>query len=137
MLRQEPAAWRMMVNIGVDPRVIPAGMGPEVVVIDEARAGRPAGPSLWISRPGAQTFGSDGRHGADVLSVTVHQTARGIAPGVRSVQNTVEQTMERLRESLCLPEDVFRVEELGTPIPPGHQVGPKQEYFPSVDRGES
>jgi methionyl-tRNA synthetase len=31
-----------------------------------------------------------------------------------------------------LPPDVFRVEELGTPIPAGHPVGPKQPYFPAV-----
>ena len=95
--QQEPIAWRMMVNIGVDPRVIPAGMGPELVSIDEPRGGRPAGPSLWISRPGAQSLGGGGPHGAGVLSVSVHQTARGLSPGVRSVQKTVDLTLDRLR----------------------------------------
>jgi methionyl-tRNA synthetase len=41
------------------------------------------------------------------------------------------ETMERLRESLRLPPDVFRIDELGTPIPAGHEVGPKQQYFPA------
>jgi phytoene dehydrogenase-like protein len=97
MDEQEPVGWRMMVNVGVDPRVIPAGMGPEVVYIDEPRAGHVSGPSLWISRPGALGLGGDGRQGAGVLSVSVHQTARGLAPGVRAVQSTVDATLDRLR----------------------------------------
>lgn len=44
----------------------------------------------------------------------------------------VPTTMERLRESLRLPPEVFRVEELGTPIPAGHELGPNQSYFPAV-----
>ena len=41
-------------------------------------------------------------------------------------------TMERLRQSLRLPADVFRIDELGTPIPAGHELGPKGTYFPPV-----
>ena len=39
-------------------------------------------------------------------------------------------TMDRVRDSLRLPPDVFRVDELGVPLPVGHEVGPKQPYFP-------
>src|SRR5215468_2052306 len=39
-------------------------------------------------------------------------------------------TMDRVRDSLRLPPDVFRVDELGAPLPAGHEVGPKQPYFP-------
>ena len=39
-------------------------------------------------------------------------------------------TMDRVRDSLRLPSEVFRVDELGAPIPAGHEVGPKQPYFP-------
>ncbi len=42
----------------------------------------------------------------------------------------VPQTMERLRESLRLPENVFRIDELGVPLPAGHAIGAKQEFFP-------
>lgn len=42
----------------------------------------------------------------------------------------VPSTMEKLRESLNLPKNVFRVEELGVPIPAGHNIGQKQEFFP-------
>ena len=44
----------------------------------------------------------------------------------------VPETMERLRESLRLGEDVWSVDQLGTPIPPGHEIGPKQVYFPAA-----
>ena len=42
------------------------------------------------------------------------------------------ETMDRLRESLRLPSTVFRLTELGTPIPAGHVIGEKGEYFPSA-----
>lgn len=42
----------------------------------------------------------------------------------------VPETMDRLRESLRLPADVFRLDELGTPIPAGHVLGQKVPYFP-------
>ena len=44
----------------------------------------------------------------------------------------VPSTMDRVRESLRLPPSVFRIDELGTPIAPGHEVGPVAQYFPSV-----
>lgn len=46
----------------------------------------------------------------------------------------VPDTMERLRESLNLPKDVFKVEELGTAIPAGHIIGEKRQYFPAVEK---
>jgi methionyl-tRNA synthetase len=49
----------------------------------------------------------------------------------------VPHTMERLRESLRLPESVWSIDELGTPIPAGHEVGPKQVYFPAVEEPEA
>jgi methionyl-tRNA synthetase len=42
----------------------------------------------------------------------------------------VPTTMDRLRESLRLDESVFRIDELGVPIPGGHALGPKQPFFP-------
>ncbi len=44
----------------------------------------------------------------------------------------VPETMERLRSSLRLPPEVFRVDEIGKPIPAGHEIGEKQSYFPAV-----
>jgi methionyl-tRNA synthetase len=43
------------------------------------------------------------------------------------------ETMERLRQSLRLPEDVFRVNELGLPVLAGHRIGEKQGFFPAVE----
>jgi methionyl-tRNA synthetase len=43
------------------------------------------------------------------------------------------ETMNRLRVSLNLPNDVFSVDELGTGIPAGHAIGQKQQYFPPVE----
>jgi methionyl-tRNA synthetase len=47
------------------------------------------------------------------------------------------ETMNRVRESLRLPESVFRVDELGTGLPAGHEIGPKGEYFPPTARTEA
>lgn len=45
-------------------------------------------------------------------------------------------TMNKLRESLRLPESVFTIDELGTGLPAGHVVGEKQEFFPPVGAAE-
>jgi methionyl-tRNA synthetase len=44
----------------------------------------------------------------------------------------VPATMDKLRETLKLPPSVFSVDELGKPIPAGHAIGEKQQYFPAV-----
>lgn len=46
-------------------------------------------------------------------------------------------TMEKLRQSLNLSENVFSIDELGVGISPGHQIGQKQQFFPSVAGSES
>ncbi|HXH74422.1 MAG TPA: class I tRNA ligase family protein [Bacteriovoracaceae bacterium] len=43
------------------------------------------------------------------------------------------ETMDKVRQSLNLPEDVFRIDELGTGIPAGHTIGEKLNYFPAVE----
>lgn len=43
------------------------------------------------------------------------------------------QTMERVRQSLNLPESVWTLNELGTGIAHGHEIGEKQQYFPAVE----
>ncbi len=45
----------------------------------------------------------------------------------------VPETMERLRLSLGLPEDVWNIDELGTPIPAGHEIGEMAAFFPQVE----
>jgi methionyl-tRNA synthetase len=38
--------------------------------------------------------------------------------------------MNRLREALRLPPEVFRLDELGKPIAAGHELGQNLKYFP-------
>ncbi|MDD9967970.1 MAG: class I tRNA ligase family protein [Myxococcales bacterium] len=45
----------------------------------------------------------------------------------------VPSTADRVRESLRLPPSVFSIDELGSGIEPGHELGPKQTYFPPVE----
>ena len=95
---REPVAWRMTMNVAVDPRVVPQGMGPEVVVI-----GDPSGPldganCIWISRPGVAPFPvGEGRPGTGVLTITALLPARGIVPGPPAVQRVTAGILERLR----------------------------------------
>jgi methionyl-tRNA synthetase len=46
-------------------------------------------------------------------------------------------TMDKVRQSLNLPENVFSVDELGLGIPAGHQIGQKQQFFPAVEGSET
>lgn len=48
----------------------------------------------------------------------------------------VPTTMERLRDSLRLPETVYSIDELGKPIEAGHEVGQVQTFFDPVPGGE-
>lgn len=48
----------------------------------------------------------------------------------------VPETMDRLRQSLNLPPEVFTIDELGKPIPGGHEIGQKLQYFPAVAGAE-
>jgi methionyl-tRNA synthetase len=47
------------------------------------------------------------------------------------------QTMDRVRQSLNLPEGVFSLDELGKPMAPGHVIGQKAQYFPAIDGVEA
>jgi len=45
----------------------------------------------------------------------------------------VPATMDKVRQSLNLPESIFSIDELGKPIPAGHKIGEKQSYFKAVE----
>ncbi len=49
----------------------------------------------------------------------------------------VPHTMNELRKSLNLPEDVLRANELGIGIPAGHLINAKLTYFPAAENGGS
>lgn len=42
-------------------------------------------------------------------------------------------TMEKLRITLNLPEDVYKISELGVPLEGGHKINEQTTYFPSVE----
>ncbi len=42
-------------------------------------------------------------------------------------------TMDRLRQSLNLPESVFSIDKIGVAIPAGHMIGEQKTYFPAVE----
>ncbi len=44
----------------------------------------------------------------------------------------VPHTMDRLRVSLNLPPEVFALDQLGTGLPGGHELGAQVQYFPAV-----
>ena len=44
----------------------------------------------------------------------------------------VPETMDRLRQTLNLPQNVFRLEELGTGLPVGHALGELRPFFPEA-----
>lgn len=46
-------------------------------------------------------------------------------------------TMEKVRESLNLPKDVFSIDQLGVAIPAGHKIGEKKQFFPAVEGAEN
>ncbi len=46
-------------------------------------------------------------------------------------------TMDEVRKTLNLPEEVMRADELGTGIPAGHKIGEKRTYFPAVAGAET
>ena len=46
-------------------------------------------------------------------------------------------TMDRLRKSMNLPEDVLSVDELGKPVAAGHKVSEMLEFFPKVEDEEA
>lgn len=45
----------------------------------------------------------------------------------------VPNTMNRLRESLNLPTDIFTIHQLGVSMPAQHKIGAQKQYFPSVE----
>ncbi|MEY4630141.1 MAG: hypothetical protein RIQ81_261 [Pseudomonadota bacterium] len=44
----------------------------------------------------------------------------------------VPETMDKLRQSLNLPKEIMKVDELGLPMAAGHAIGKQLEYFPAV-----
>jgi methionyl-tRNA synthetase len=79
----------------------------------------------------------DDRHPEDERRNALYSSFYVLKNIMIMLQPFVPSTMDRLRQSLNLPESVFRFDELGTGIAPGHVIGEKQQYFPAVAGAEA
>jgi len=109
----QPAGWRLTVNLGVRPRVVPAGMGPEVLVVGDPSARFIGANCLWVARPGHGSSGGDGRPGPGVLQVTATLPARGAAPTLGAAEKLVDGVLAQLRRVVPWLDD--HVEVLDVP----------------------
>ena len=92
------AGWRLTINLALNPRVIPAGMGPEVVLVQDPKSNLIGSNCIWVSRPGwGRTASRETRPGPGVLSVTAILPAEGEVPTLGGVQRLVAHVQERLR----------------------------------------
>lgn len=107
--------WRCVLNLGVRPRVVPEGMGPEALVIGDPNARMSGANCLWVARPG---FGkapgaADARPGPGVLQVSAVLESRGAAPTLTGVQRLTEASLTQLRRVIPWLDD--HLEAVDTP----------------------
>lgn len=94
-----PEAWRFTINLAVDPKVIPAGMGLEVVSVRDVHAPLNGDNCLWISRPGGgPNAGGDRRPRPGALLVSALLPARRHGPTATAVQKLIPGVLAHLRE---------------------------------------
>jgi hypothetical protein len=94
----EPCGWRMQVNVGLDPRVLPRGMGPELLWVIDPRARARGDNCVWISRPGVGPHaGGDARPGPGVIQLSAILEARTGTPTLQSVQRLSSAMVGSLR----------------------------------------
>ena len=127
------SAWRMVLNVGIDPRGLPAGMGPEVVIADEPMDAGLARPSLWVSRPQAVATPRGRELETSGLNVTTLIPAKGITPSVQTVQAASHEAVERLRWLIPWLDEHLR----GVDVPAivkGTSLGGKEQFV--VDPSE-
>jgi len=93
-----PAAWRLVVNLGVDPKVLPRGMAPELIWVDDPHDPLRGDNALWVSRPGVGAHaGGDGRPGPGVVQLNALLEARAAMPTLGGIQRTVSRSLDALR----------------------------------------
>ncbi len=108
----EPVAWRIVVNIAVDPKLLPRGMATDVVLVGE---GRP----IWIARPGVGPHaGGDGRPGPGVLQAVAIIDARGAAPTRDAIERAVLRTVDAVRGLLPWFDQHLKVIDCPALLPP-------------------
>ncbi len=126
----QPAAWRLVINVGVDPKVLPRGMAPELIWVDDPHDPLRGDNALWVSRPGVGVHsGGDGRPGPGVVQLTALLEARSATPTIGGLQRTVANSVEALRRLVPWLDDhtkVIDVPSLREPLvrKPEHDLGP-------------
>lgn len=115
----EPVAWRLVVNLGVDPRVLPEGMAPELLWVDDPHDPLRGDNALWVSRPGIGPHsGGDGRPGPGVLQVSSLLEARSVVPTLAGIQRNVMRSLEALRRLVPWLDEHVKVID----VPALHEV---------------
>lgn len=75
----------------------------------------------------------DDRHPLDERQNALHSSFYVLKNIMIMLYPFVPATMEKLRETLNLPETVFDINELGTSLLGGHAIKPQQVYFPPAE----
>lgn len=132
MAALEPAGWRLVMNLGVDPRVIPQGMAPEVVLV--ARPGEPLVNEncLWISRPGSEPSTLEGRPGAGVIRVSALLAARAALPTLAGVQRVVEGSLAAVRRLIPWLDESLKVVDVPALAGPSELAPLDEDHLPAV-----
>jgi len=92
------AGWRITINLAVNPKVIPAGMGSEVVLVQDPKSNLIGSNCIWLSRPGSIAPSvRDNGPGPGVLCLTVILPAEGGIPTLGAVQRLTSHVLDRLR----------------------------------------
>ncbi len=127
----EILGWRVGMNVALDPVGIPAGMGPEVVLLPHGRGpgGRREAP-LWISRPGVPRGAGarlEGTPGPGVLHVTMVAEQGPAGPTASLIRAAAARALERLRDLIPWFDDHLLAVDVpalrGPAVVPGAPAG--------------
>lgn len=80
----------------------------------------------------AQFKPHDDRHDEKQRSDALHSCFYILKNLVIMLHPFAPETMEKVRVSLNLPEDIYSIENLKTAFPANHKINEQQEYFPAV-----
>ncbi len=131
------SAWRLTVNLAVDPRVIPRGMAGDVVLIADPAAPLTGDNALWVTRAPDGSFGErDGRPGPGTLQVSALMATTGLGPTVGGARRLTDRVVERLQAFIPWLSDHLRVIDTpaltvergsGQPMLDPHELAPVYE----------
>jgi phytoene dehydrogenase-like protein len=138
---EPPRAHRAIINLALDPRVIPPAMAPELLLFGEDERPRGVAPppnrvalparSWWVSRPGAGPLATDGRPGPGVLQVsTVVRGHRLEGPEAAAQRQAAlrDEALRALRAVLPWLEDGLRAIDVPEPVPLHAELDPETAF---------